>query len=108
MADFIGFLAGLTFAVALTMITDRMLSGLFLLAALTTGCGSSDSGAEGASGSGASGSSSGASGSSSGGKAGSSGKAGGGNGGAGAVDPGGPLLERPAGDEYDCSVSRPI
>jgi hypothetical protein len=91
------------------MKTNRAFSSLFLLAALTAGCGSSDSGDGGGSGTGGGGTGGSAiAGSGSGGSGGSGGKAGGGNGGAGAVDPGGPLLDRPSGDEYDCSVSRPI
>jgi hypothetical protein len=91
------------------MKTNGALSSLLLLAALTTGCGSSDSGMGGSGGSGGSSGGSGGGAGGAGGKTGGSGgKAGGGNGGAGAVDPGGPLLDRPAGDKYDCSVSRPI
>lgn len=73
------------------MKTNRLFSSLLLLAALTAGCGGNDSGGAG-------------------GTAGTGGKSGGGNGGggAGAVDPGAPLLERPSGAKYDCSVSRPI
>jgi hypothetical protein len=66
-------------ALAGLMEASRVFSSLLLLGALTLSCGSSDSG---------------------------SGP--GGTGGAGAVDPGGPLLDRPSGDEFDCSVSRPI
>src|SRR5688572_33109081 len=88
LADFWGKRAGPMLALAPVMKMSRMFSRLLLLAALTAGCGSSDSGAGGAGG--------------------ASGTSGGGSAGAGAVDPRGPLLDRPSGDEYDCSVSRPI
>lgn len=55
------------------MNTSCILSSLLLLAALTSACGSSDSGPED-----------------------------------GPIDPGGPLLDRPAGAKYDCAVSRPM
>lgn len=91
------------------MKTNRVFSSLLLLAALSAGCGSSETG-PGAGGTGSTGGAgtAGAGGPGTGAQAGSGGKAGGGNGGAGAVDPGGPLLERPSSNEYDCSVSRPI
>jgi hypothetical protein len=88
LADFWGKRADPMLALAPVMKMSRMFSRLLLLAALTAGCGSSDSGAGGAGG--------------------ASGTSGGGSAGAGAVDPRGPLLDRPSGDEYDCSVSRPI
>jgi hypothetical protein len=89
------------------MKTNRVFSSLLLLATLTAGCGGSDSGSGGTGGT-SNGGSSGSSGSSGSGSSGSGSDGGGGGGGGGAVDPGGPLLERPSGDKYDCSVSRPI
>lgn len=71
------------------MNTSSVVSSLLLLVALASAC-SSDSGTGGTGGTGG---------------AGSGGKSGGGT---GAVDPGGPLLDRPAGTKYGCSVSRPV
>jgi hypothetical protein len=73
------------------MKTSCVVSLLLLLVALTSACGNSDSGTGGTGGGGAG--------------AGTGGKSGGGT---GAVDPGGPLLDRPPGTKYGCSVSRPI
>ena len=72
------------------MKTSWLFSSLLLVIALSSACGGSDSGTGGSGGTGGTG---------------SGGKSGGGT---GAVDPGGPLLDRPPGTEYSCSVSRPI
>jgi hypothetical protein len=73
------------------MKTNELFSSLLLLIALTAGCGSSDSGSSGTGGTGGIGAT-------------------GGSGGTGGspVDPGGPLLDRPSGAKYACSVSRPV
>jgi hypothetical protein len=77
------------------MKTSGVLSSVLLLAALASGCGSSDSGAGGTGGTASGG-------------IGSGGRPSGGTGGSGAVDPGGPLLDRPSGAKYKCSLSRAI
>ena len=79
-----------------------MFTSLVLLIGLNTACGSTDSGTGGAGGLGAGGLGAGGTG------AGGTGAGGKADGGTGAVDPGGPLLERPSGARYHCSVSRPI
>lgn len=84
------------------MKTSGLLSSLFLMIALTSACGSSESGGDGTGGANTGGSTggNGTGGTITGGKSGS--------GGTGAIDPGGPLLDRPSGDRYHCSVSRPV
>jgi hypothetical protein len=87
------------------MATSSVCASWLLLVTLTSACGSTDAGGGGTGGM----PSGGSGGTGSGGKA-TGGKSGGGSGGSGGspVDPAGPLLDRPSGAKYDCSVSRPI